>query len=228
MTLDTLEFREKKTWMPRTTSKGHRYTEKESSHTQFRRPAMPSDYARNVVQCKLTDIIGRSPPELILGVAIFSELSDLYPGWRCWVYSEWEFQTFAASSEHQDDTFALVPQFEVSGVGHVDFAIFVPKISVKEPLVVIECDGHAYHERTPDQASEDKRRERTLQRLGIPALRFTGRDIVRNSAGAAEEIAQFVNSKLHEKAARQAEINALQVELQSVVTELMWYRYGVL
>jgi hypothetical protein len=36
---------------------------------------MPWDYARSVVQCKLIDTVG-SQAELILGVAIFSELSD--------------------------------------------------------------------------------------------------------------------------------------------------------
>jgi hypothetical protein len=92
--------------------------------------SMPSNYASNVVACKLSDLVG-SPPKSILGVAVFNHLSSLYAEWRCWVYSEWEFQTFAASEEQwtTQDTFALVPQLEVPGVGRVDFAIFVPQIS---------------------------------------------------------------------------------------------------
>jgi hypothetical protein len=54
---------------------------------------MPSNYARNVVACKLSDLVG-SLPESILGVQAYEQLSNLYEGWPCWVYSEWEFQTF--------------------------------------------------------------------------------------------------------------------------------------
>ena len=120
--------------------------------------SMPSNYASNVVACKLSDLVG-SPPKSILGVAVFNHLSSLYAEWRCWVYSEWEFQTFAASEEQwtTQDTFALVPQLEVPGVGRVDFAIFVPQISSQKPLVVVEVDGHDYHERTPDQADSESR-----------------------------------------------------------------------
>jgi very-short-patch-repair endonuclease len=167
---------------------------------------MASDYARNVVACKLSDLVG-SPPESILGVAIFDQLASLYPGGQCWVHSEWEFQTFAASAEQEasQDTFALVPQRGVLGVGRVDFAIFVPHISRRKPLVVVEVDGHDYHERTSGQASSDNRRDRTLQELGIPVFRFTATDVLRNSADAAREIAEFVHKKLHANAAREAE-----------------------
>jgi very-short-patch-repair endonuclease len=172
---------------------------------------MSSDYALNVVACKLSDLVG-SPPESILGVAVFDQLASLYPGWRCWVYSEWEFQTFAASAEQEasPDTFALVPQREVVGVGRVDFAIFVPHISRQKPLVVVEVDGHDYHERTSGQASSDNRRDRALQRLGISVFRFTATDVLRNSAHAAREIAGFVHDKLHENAARATELAELE------------------
>src|SRR6516162_2689284 len=102
---------------------------------------MASDYARNVVHCKLSDLVG-SQPELILGVAIFDQLSKLYPGWRCWVYSEFEFQTFVAGEQADEDTFALVPQLNLPDVGRVDYAVFVLPCSGQEPLLVIECDGH--------------------------------------------------------------------------------------
>jgi hypothetical protein len=54
---------------------------------------------------------------------------------------------------------------------------------------------------TAAQESEDKRRDRALQRVG---LRFIGTDVVRNSANAAREIAEFVHTKVHEEMARQA------------------------
>jgi hypothetical protein len=116
---------------------------------------MPSNYASNAVACKLWGIL-ESPVELILGGAIFNALKQMY-GWPCWVFTDWEFRTFADREQNTgQETFAIVPQFGVSGVGHVDFAIFASQISVEKPLVVIEADGHSYHERTPAQASEDR------------------------------------------------------------------------
>src|SRR5215471_19128768 len=116
-----------------------------------------ASHASNVVHCKLSNLVG-SQPELILGVAIFDQLSKLYPGWRCWVYSEFEFQTFVAEQQAAEDTFALVPQLNLPDVGRVDYAIFVPQVSTQEPLLIIEIDGHDYH-RTPDQVSNDNRRD---------------------------------------------------------------------
>lgn len=45
--------------------------------------------------------------------------------------------------------------------------------------VIVELDGHDWHERTPEQAQADKSRDRALQRLGWAALRFTGREVLR-------------------------------------------------
>jgi hypothetical protein len=115
-------------------------------------------------------------------------------------------QTFAASqAEQAQNNFALVSNLDVPGVGRVDFAIFVPQISTVQPLAVLECDGHDYHERTTAQASNDNRRDRTLQSLGIPILRFTATEVLRNTSDVGREIAQFVHRKLHENAAKEAE-----------------------
>jgi very-short-patch-repair endonuclease len=102
-----------------------------------------------------------------------------------------------------------VPQLNIPEVGRVDFAVFVPQISTQEPLLVVECDGHNFHERTTEQVSRDNRRDRAMQRLGIPFLRFTATDIVRNSEDVAREIMEFVHIKLHDNATREAELAEL-------------------
>ena len=45
---------------------------------------------------------------------------------------------------------------------------------------VIECDGHDFHERTKEQAQQDKKRDRELQRMGFKVYRFTGSEIWRS------------------------------------------------
>jgi very-short-patch-repair endonuclease len=168
----------------------------------------PSNYASNAVACKLWGLI-ESAPELILGVAIFNELSTLYDGWCCRVFSADEFAAASHSLEGQQGLFAVVPQLTIHGVGRVDFAIFIPEIGICEPEVLIECDGHDFHDRTVEQASEDRRRDRVLHRLMIPVLRFTGTDVIRKEVDTAWEIAEFVDMRFNEKCRLNADATEL-------------------
>lgn len=59
-----------------------------------------------------------------------------------------------------------------------------------DTLVAIECDGHEWHDRTKQQASSDRARDRELLRLGVSTLRFTGSDIHHNATACAVEIIQ--------------------------------------
>ena len=43
--------------------------------------------------------------------------------------------------------------------------------------MVVECDGHDYHDLTKEQASRDRERDRSLQSFGFLVFRYTGRDI---------------------------------------------------
>ena len=124
-----------------------------------------------------------------------------------------------AEQQAAEDIFVLVPQLNLPDVGRVDYAIFVPQVSTQEPLLVIEIDGHDYHERTPDQASNDNRRDRALQRQGIPSLRFTATG---NNDDHAQEIAQISHIKLSEKMERENE----RAQLEDAETRL-WHAYGI-
>lgn len=54
--------------------------------------------------------------------------------------------------------------------------------------IVVECDGHAFHEKTKDQVARDKARDRALQREGFKVFRFSGSEIWRNAIDRAAEI----------------------------------------
>jgi hypothetical protein len=124
---------------------------------------VPTEYATNTVACKLWSLVNEeSPIEFILGLALFDELSNLYPEWRCWIYSRSDFSANSQVLQQRRDVFIIVPQLNIPDVGHVDFAIFAPQLSIQNPLVVIECDGHEFHGRTSDQASEE-----TAKALGL-------------------------------------------------------------
>ena len=54
--------------------------------------------------------------------------------------------------------------------------------------IVIECDGHHWHERTKVQAAKDRARDRALQSTGYEILRFTGSEINGAPLGCASEV----------------------------------------
>lgn len=64
-----------------------------------------------------------------------------------------------------------------------DFVLSCPSITTKK--AIIECDGHAFHERTKEQAARDRARDRAAQTAGYLMLRYTGSEIYRDPLGCA-------------------------------------------
>jgi very-short-patch-repair endonuclease len=69
----------------------------------------------------------------------------------------------------------------------VDFLIGA-SLSDAAPAIVVECDGHDYHERTKEQAARDRSRDRELQSRGFKVFRFTGSEIYRDAFKCAREV----------------------------------------
>lgn len=64
-------------------------------------------------------------------------------------------------------------------------------------MLAVECDGHAFHERTREQARRDRRRDRDIQRLGMAIYRFTGAEIWADHHACADEaIDRILNPRL--------------------------------
>lgn len=60
--------------------------------------------------------------------------------------------------------------------------------------IAIECDGHNFHERTKEQATRDKRRDRELTTEGWRVLRFTGSEIWNDPKSCSEQVLRVVES----------------------------------
>jgi len=54
--------------------------------------------------------------------------------------------------------------------------------------MVVECDGHEFHEKTKEQAAKDKSRDRALQSLGHLVFRFTGSEVWASPGDCATEV----------------------------------------
>jgi hypothetical protein len=98
---------------------------------------------------------------------------------------------------------SVVPQLCVDLDGQryrIDIAIrFAPLDGRPGVYVAIECDGHDFHERTKEQASRDKARDRAFQAHGWIVARFTGSDIWRDAHSCAAEAVDFIAPRPKER-----------------------------
>lgn len=86
----------------------------------------------------------------------------------------------------------ILPQQVVLGY-RVDFMLVVrPSYVDRRVLIVVECDGHDFHERTKEQAQKDRSRDRALTAAGFQVFRFTGSEIFRDARRCAGEIGRYL------------------------------------
>ena len=57
---------------------------------------------------------------------------------------------------------------------------------------MVECDGHAFHERTKDQAARDRSRDRAVQEGGATIFRFTGSEIWNDPVRCGVTIVEWI------------------------------------
>lgn len=88
------------------------------------------------------------------------------------------------------------------GIDHATRFCRDTKIDASNTLlrVVIEIDGHDFHERTKEQASHDKARDRAMTKAGWHVLRFTGSDIYKDADACVLEVFDLFEAKLSEGA----------------------------
>lgn len=72
----------------------------------------------------------------------------------------------------------------------------IKRISEKLPTYAIEIDGFEWHDKTPEQAERDKKRERYIQSQGYTVLRFAAREVLRDPVVAAREVSQRIGADI--------------------------------
>lgn len=63
--------------------------------------------------------------------------------------------------------------------------------------IVIECDGHDFHEKTKEQVRKDNERTRNLQMEGYDILRFSGSEIYQRPSKCGQTIRRFITRKFY-------------------------------
>jgi len=93
----------------------------------------------------------------------------------------------------------LLPQQPIEtadGKFTVDFLVSHTDPARQDFRVVIELDGHDFHDRTKDQAARDKRRDRAILRAGHVVMRFTGSEVYRNAQRCVAEVAEYIRNQI--------------------------------
>lgn len=92
---------------------------------------------------------------------------------------------------HPDVRYVIAPQVKIDPY-RVDFLAWSP-LNKAKTSVVVECDGHDFHERTKQQAERDRSRDRELQTRGYSVFRFTGAELYRDAHKCALEVLVKIN-----------------------------------
>ena len=88
------------------------------------------------------------------------------------------------------EDFELHPQYRIEtrdGTVRVDFLV-KGSFGGTPVSLVIECDGHAYHNKTKEQVARDRKRERSLRVAGYQTARFTASEISADPEDCALEV----------------------------------------
>lgn len=99
----------------------------------------------------------------------------------------------------------IYPQEEILIDNHKYYADFYFDTAKKKhfyyehPLkVVIECDGHDYHEKTKEQVARGNKRDLDLKAHGYDVVHFSGSQIYKNPIECAQELYLYIKTKVGE------------------------------
>ncbi len=153
-----------------------------------------SDMARDLYD----DALGASPIEKLLFTAIQLRAylsSSEYSNLVVFKTGEEEAAFISGGNGLLRPTLLLRPQAQLEG-WRVDFLIHSYDFARKGgpqgwKRLIVECDGHDFHERTKEQAAKDRGRDRQAQLSDAAILRFTGSEIYKDAWACAEQITDW-------------------------------------
>ena len=117
-----------------------------------------------------------------------SPIESLFLGAFCEAAFEHGYRVRPRSTDN--DIIGVQPQKTI-GFYRVDLAISFLFFGASIDLIV-ELDGHAWHDKTARQVERDKKRERALMDLGYELRRFSGREVNADARGCAMEVLNLI------------------------------------
>lgn len=102
--------------------------------------------------------------------------------------------------------FSIYPQYEINieGKKYIADFVFIAEESIASGIynykykLVIECDGHKFHEKTKEQVAYDNEREYAFKMAGYDVIRFSGSQIYNNPFRCAKQAYEYIVKKVGE------------------------------
>lgn len=85
------------------------------------------------------------------------------------------------------------------GPYRVDLSVVAAEANGERVMILVELDGHDFHEKTKAQAASDKKRDRELTKDGTPMMRFTGSEIIKDPVARMREVVASLLGRLKQK-----------------------------
>lgn len=168
---------------------------------------------------RLAEVLDRTITNLQENIA--DHAADEFRGYAVQCESPIEELFLAALTEYLvwDRSYIVGPQVEI-GPYRVDFVVAYLPGHRYETRVVVECDGHDFHEKTKQQAARDKKRDRYLAAQGYTVMRFTGSELYRDPFACVEEVIDYTQNAVYERShADYRERQAARTPVEVEVTE---------
>lgn len=86
--------------------------------------------------------------------------------------------------------------YEISGY-KPDFLIEITSCLNEIMKFAIEIDGYEWHEKTKEQAANDRRKDRIYLKNGYTPIRFLGTEVYHDVSSCARDTIEIVGNKLH-------------------------------
>lgn len=142
--------------------------------------------------------IGDSPIEKLLFTAIHAASEFAFVGYREIIVVRDEASLSGYLKFNEGGLLIIEPQKQLEG-WRVDFMIHACNCDIdgsnaRWKRLIVECDGHDFHERTKEQAARDRSRDRDAQLAGYTVMRFTGSEIWRDALGCAAKIGEWARA----------------------------------
>lgn len=141
---------------------------------------------------------GKSSTDML----IMYELSDAFNTEGCKSPIEQILSVALSVKSSVYDVYA-VPQVEITSITkkkyYADFGIYKDYDSNSTLILLVECDGHNFHEKTKAQVKRDNEREYDLRMSGYDILHFSGSQIYADPYKCADEIFAYCEKKVGAK-----------------------------
>lgn len=153
------------------------------------------EFVANELQSIREDSLGDSPIEKLFFTALSSLIRFGMSEYKHLLVPTSQNEIARALQSQDPLTMIVLPQAQLEG-WRVDFLIRVMdlgRVSGRPQwrCLIVECDGHDFHERTKEQAAKDRSRDRDWQIKGFGVLRFTGSELHRDPLKCAREVSDW-------------------------------------